>query len=118
MTESFRMVDDSVAYVSQAIALTQGTTSEFIADNLAMIGKYDLEYMTPTTYPWGFPLLLAILTHRFALYLENSRDPLCNLYHRIHAYFAHAFKWHGQTFRLFSGNKPTNYFTQSLTNEI
>lgn len=59
MTESFRMVDDSAAYVSQAIALTQGTTSEFIAENLAMIGKYDLEYMTPTTYPWGFPLLLA-----------------------------------------------------------
>ena len=59
MTESFRMVDDSAAYVSQAIALTQGTTSEFIADSVAMIGKYDLKYMTPTTYPWGFPMLLA-----------------------------------------------------------
>lgn len=58
MGESFRMVDDSAAYISQAIALAQGTTRNFINDSAFMIGKYDLEYMTPTTYPWGFPLIL------------------------------------------------------------
>lgn len=59
MNESFRMVDDSAAYISQAIAIAQGTTGKFIADSALMIGKYDLEYMTPTTYPWGFPLILS-----------------------------------------------------------
>lgn len=79
MTESFRMVDDSAAYVSQAIALTQGTTSEFIAENLAMIGKYDLAYMTPTTYPWGFPMLLMPLYKIFGFNIVafKSVDVIC-----------------------------------------
>lgn len=59
MSESFGMVDDSIAYVSQAITLTQGTTEKFINDSKFMICKYDLEYMTPTTYHYGFPLTLA-----------------------------------------------------------
>ncbi len=49
--------DDS-AYLSQAIALANGTTAQYIADNTLMMSKCDWLY-GPYAYPWGFPMLLA-----------------------------------------------------------
>ena len=58
-SDNFRMLDDSAAYISQGIALTQGKVAQYIADSTLMTSKQDLLYMTPSSYPWGFPLLLA-----------------------------------------------------------
>ena len=58
-SDNFRMFDDFAAYISQGIALTQGKVAQYIADSTLMTSKQDLLYMTPSSYPWGFPLLLA-----------------------------------------------------------
>ena len=58
-SDNFRMLDDSAAYISQGIALAQGEVAQYMADNTLMTSKQDLLYMTPSSYPWGFPLLLA-----------------------------------------------------------
>ena len=58
-SDNFRMFDDFAAYISQGIALTQDKVAQYIADSTLMTSKQDLLYMTPSSYPWGFPLLLA-----------------------------------------------------------
>ena len=58
-SDNFRMLDDFAAYISQGIAITQGKVAQYIADSTLMTSKQDLLYMTPSSYPWGFPLLLA-----------------------------------------------------------
>ena len=51
---------DDTAYIAQAIALANGTTAQYIADNTLMMTKSDW-LIGPYAYPWGFPLLLAPL---------------------------------------------------------
>ncbi|MGX2983657.1 hypothetical protein [Helicobacter sp. 23-1045] len=57
--------DDS-AYISQAIALAQGKSADYINDNAFMMTKSDW-LIGPSAYPWGFPALLAIAYKIFGL---------------------------------------------------
>ncbi len=50
---------DFSGYIAQAIALANGTTAQYIADNTLMMSKCDWLY-GPYAYPWGFPMLLSI----------------------------------------------------------
>ncbi len=69
--------DDS-AYLSQAIALANGTTAQYIADNTLMMSKCDWLY-GPYAYPWGFPMLLAIAYKIFGfnIYAFKSVGIIC-----------------------------------------
>ena len=51
---------DDTAYLAQGIALANGTTAQYIADNTLMMTKSDW-LIGPYAYPWGFPALLAPL---------------------------------------------------------
>lgn len=49
---------DFAAYISQAIALMQGSVDEYVAQNALMMDKSDW-VVGPHSAPWGFPLMLA-----------------------------------------------------------
>lgn len=49
---------DFAAYISQAIAITQGSVDEYVAQNALMMDKSDW-VVGPHSAPWGFPLMLA-----------------------------------------------------------
>ena len=50
--------DDFAGYIAQGIALSKGTSAQYIAENTFMWEKTDWVF-GPKAYPWGFPLLLA-----------------------------------------------------------
>ena len=59
------IMGDGAGYIAQAIALAQGTTAQYIADNTLMMTKCDWIF-GPTAYPWGYPALLAIMYKIFS----------------------------------------------------
>ncbi len=69
---------DFSGYISQAIALANGTTAQYIADNTLMMSKCDWLY-GPYAYPWGFPMLLAPIYKIFGfnIYAFKSVGIIC-----------------------------------------
>ncbi|MGX3044958.1 hypothetical protein [Helicobacter sp. T3_23-1056] len=59
---------DFSGYIAQAIALVQGTTEQYIAENTLMMDKCDWLF-GPYAYPWGFPLILAFVYKIFGFNL-------------------------------------------------
>ena len=69
---------DFSGYIAQAIALANGTTEQYIADNTLMMSKCDWLY-GPYAYPWGFPMLLAPIYKIFGfnIYAFKSVGIIC-----------------------------------------
>lgn len=69
---------DFSGYIAQGIALANGTTAQYIADNTLMMSQCDWLY-GPYAYPWGFPMLLAPLYKilGFNIYAFKSVGMLC-----------------------------------------
>mgnify|MGYP004640971751 CR=1 FL=1 len=59
---------DFSGYIAQGIALAQGNTAQYIAENTLMMDKCDWLF-GPYSYPWGFPALLAIVYKIFGFNL-------------------------------------------------
>ncbi len=53
--------DDFAAYIMQAVSITKGDVSGFLAHNSFSM-RESTRFFGPDAYPWGFPLLLAPFT--------------------------------------------------------